>query len=459
MAKALRPIGHEDRLSIVDHLDELRSRMMVCGAVLLFAFFICFWQNHALLHVLNRALPHSNTVAAVEPGQPAASRNPHERGPALVHKASAHLAQPTPSADGCRPRRADARGAARRSASAAQALPSSVPDQVKPITIGIGEPFTTTLTVAFYFALLFSLPVLIYQGYAFVIPALNPSEKRVALPIMAAAPVLFAAGVAFTYLVVLPPAVHFLQGFNSGDFDILVQAKAYYTFEILTMLGIGLAFQLPLGLLGLDAIGAINAKTLTRNWRYCIVIIAVIAAALPGADPVTTALETLPLVILYLASIVLLKVADRRRQARRRPSRSTTSTSLARLLRTLMLFDLRGRGRRRTVQVIYLGLAIILGGGLVLFGVGTGSGNGGLLNAFGGSGGGGGSKRRSSSQQEAGARSGQGQPERRGRLVGAHAGPLHVGQPGQRLQLDHEHVHDRGQGRARQADAGLASAT
>jgi sec-independent protein translocase protein TatC len=87
-------------------------------------------------------------------------------------------------------------------------------------------------------------------------------------------------------------------------------------FEILTMLGIGLAFQLPLGLLGLQRLGVINASTLTRNWRYATVIIAVIAAAMPGADPVTTALEMLPLVVLYVASIVMLKIADRRAAAR-----------------------------------------------------------------------------------------------------------------------------------------------
>src|SRR5206468_9497564 len=92
--------------------------------------------------------------------------------------------------------------------------------------------------------------------------------------------------------------------------------KAYYTFEIFTMLGIGLAFQLPLGLLALQRIGAINARTLTKNWRYATVLIAVIAAAMPGADPVTTGLEMLPLVVLYLASIVLLKIADRRAAAR-----------------------------------------------------------------------------------------------------------------------------------------------
>ena len=130
------------------------------------------------------------------------------------------------------------------------------------------------------------------------------------------APVLFLVGVLFAFFVVLPPAVHFLQGYNSQQFDILVQAKTYYTFQIFTMLGIGLVFQLPLGLLALQRLGAINARTLTSNWRYAVVIMAVIAAAMPGADPVTTGLEMLPLVVLYLASIVMLKIADRRAAAR-----------------------------------------------------------------------------------------------------------------------------------------------
>ncbi len=129
---------------------------------------------------------------------------------------------------------------------------------------------------------------------------------------------LFLTGVAFAYFVVLPPAVHFLQGYNSENFDILVQAKTYYMFQMLTMIGIGLAFQLPIGLLGLQRLGVINGSTLTRHWRYATVMIAVIAAAMPGADPVTTGLEMLPLVILFLASIVMLKIADRRAAARAR---------------------------------------------------------------------------------------------------------------------------------------------
>jgi sec-independent protein translocase protein TatC len=312
MAKVLRPIGHDDRLSIVDHLDELRSRLIICGIALVVAFGFCFWQNHSLLKVLNRALPSTPSTSANHISGLTRDTVSERRYLSNLSAALGGLAASSRQSVNDQKLFAAAAAAAN---GAAKALPESPAKQL-PITIGVGEPFTTTLTVAAYFALLFALPVLIYEGYAFVIPALKPQEKRAALPMMIVAPVLFLGGVAFAYAVVLPPAVHFLQGYNSQNFDILVQAKTYYTFEILTMLGIGLAFQLPLGLLALQRIGAINARTLTRNWRYATVIIAVIAAAMPGADPVTTGLEMLPLVILYLASIVLLKIADRRAAAR-----------------------------------------------------------------------------------------------------------------------------------------------
>jgi sec-independent protein translocase protein TatC len=314
VAKVLRPIGSDDRLSIVDHLDELRSRLIVCLAALLVAFGICFWQNHALLNLLNRALPQNSSVTTQTGLGSVPSQSAKDRAAFLQSAAAfrAIAASPGISAQASR----SALAAAAADQQAARALPTNVSVKERPITIGVGEPFTTTLTVAAYFALLFALPILIYEGYAFVIPALNRDERRAAVPLMAAAPVLFVAGVAFAYVIVMPPAVHFLQGYNHQEFDVLVQAKAYYTFEILTMLAIGLAFQLPLGLLALHRIGVINGSTLTRNWRYATVIIAVIAAAMPGADPVTTGLETLPLVILFLASIVMLKIADRRAAAR-----------------------------------------------------------------------------------------------------------------------------------------------
>lgn len=307
--RALRPIGHEDRLSIVDHLGELRSRLFVCLGVLIVAFAICFWQNGPLLNVLNRALPHEATqgLGAI-PNDTAKSR-------AHLIRAAGEL-RAYASSPGVTGPRTDLLAAANNIDQAAKALPGRTDEQKKPITIGVGEPFTTTMAVAAYFALLFTLPLIIYEAYAFVIPALTPQERRVALPVMGAAPALFAIGVVFAYLVVLPPAVHFLQGYNGSKFQVLVQAKAYYTFEIFTMLGIGLAFQLPLGLLALQQLGIINSSTLIRQWRYAVVIIAVIAAAMPGADPVTTGLETLPLILLYVASIVLLKIVDRRAAAR-----------------------------------------------------------------------------------------------------------------------------------------------
>jgi sec-independent protein translocase protein TatC len=312
MAKVLRPIGHEDRLSIIDHLDELRSRLFVCGIGLAVAFAFCFWQNQVLLKALNRALPATPSTSS---NHISGLTGDSVKEAHALNAASSYLHQLANSGSQTAHDKALFGGAASALASAASSLPSQTAKRL-PITIGVGEPFTTTLLAAAYFALLLTLPLIIYQAYAFVIPALNPQERRVAIPVMLIAPVLFLIGVAFAYFVVLPPAVHFLQGYNSGNFDILVQAKTYYQFQIFTMLGIGLIFQLPLGLLALHSMGRVTARTLTRNWRYATVIIAVIAAALPGADPVTTGLETLPLVILYLASIVMLKIADRRAAAR-----------------------------------------------------------------------------------------------------------------------------------------------
>ena len=131
-------------------------------------------------------------------------------------------------------------------------------------------------------------------------------------------PLLFLAGAAFTYFAVLPPAVHFLQGYNSSEFQVLIQAGSYYKFEIILMMGIGLAFQVPLLALGLQRVGAISSSTLTLNWRYATVLIAVIVAALPGVDPVTMTMETLPLVAIYVLSIVLLKWVEFRNQRRAR---------------------------------------------------------------------------------------------------------------------------------------------
>lgn len=314
MATALKPIGHEERLTIVDHLDELRSRLIVCAITLAVAFGFCFWQNSTLIDVLNKPLKDSTPTIQDSKGngrlaQVAAAQQEVQRGFAATARAFAALA----AADNLTPaqRRAIATAAA-ETADAARALPQTNPERV-PITIGVGEPFTVTLTIAAYFALLFSLPVLLYQLYAFVLPAFSPSERRVALPMMLLVPVLFLVGTAFGFFLVLPPAISFLQNFNDTNFDVLIQAKEYYRFEFLALLSTGLVFQLPVGLLALNAVGIVNARQLRSSWRYAVVAIAVVAALLPGVDPVTTVILMVPLLLLYLLSILLLTIADRRR--------------------------------------------------------------------------------------------------------------------------------------------------
>jgi sec-independent protein translocase protein TatC len=314
MATALKPIGHEDRLTIVDHLDELRKRLIVCAITLAVAFAVCFWQNGTLLDVLNKPLKDSTPTAQDSKGngrlaEVAAAQLEVQKGLQATARGFAALAE----ADNLTaPQRRELQRDAAQVAAAARALPKTTPPRV-PITTGVSEPFTVTLTLAAYFALLFSLPVLLYQAYAFVLPAFSPRERRVALPLMMMVPVLFLVGVAFGYYLVLPPAISFLQNFNDENFDVLIQARDYLRFSVLAMLSTGLVFQLPVGLLALNAAGIVSGAQLRSSWRYAVVAIAVVAAVLPGVDPVTTVILMVPLLLLYLLSILLLTLADRRR--------------------------------------------------------------------------------------------------------------------------------------------------
>ena len=281
----------------------------------------------------------------------------------------------------------------------------------------MGEPFTTTITVVFIFALIFSLPVILFELYGFVLPALNPNERRAVRPLLMAVPFLFAAGVAFGYFIVMPAAVRFLQNFNSGQFNVLVQANQYYQFAATVMLAMGLVFQVPVVIVGATRAGLVTPRQLRRGRRFALVACAAVAAFLPG-DAITLLLETAPLYVLYEASILVASFvacrdatrerAGRRRGTRRssdeapgvprrrpgrprghrrdrdetRPRRERDNRPHRQKAVRLMLFDLRGRGRRRTVQVIYLGLALIFLLGFVGFGVGVGGGGGGLINAL-----------------------------------------------------------------------------
>jgi sec-independent protein translocase protein TatC len=146
-----------------------------------------------------------------------------------------------------------------------------------------------------------------------VLPAFSPREKRVAFPLMLLVPVLFIAGVAFSYFLALPRAVDFLQNFNDDNFDILIRAADYYKFAVILMALIGLMFQIPVGVLAVTRLGIVSAKQLGRNRGYVILGISVVAAvATPTPDPVTMLVAMAPLVVLFELSVLLARIFERR---------------------------------------------------------------------------------------------------------------------------------------------------
>jgi sec-independent protein translocase protein TatC len=312
MAGAIRTIGHEDRLSLVDHLEELRTRLIVSAAVLVVAFGVCMWQNHVLLEVMNKPLT-SQTKKQVLKGNGTVGQA------SLAQQGLLKVAADTQAALGVLSGTSSGLPAASRSqlsslASALKAdvakIPRSAPED-KPATLGVGEPFTTTLTVALYFALIVSLPVILYELYGFVLPALEPNERRAAVPLLGAVPVLFAIGVAFGYFVVLPAAVHFFVNFNSEQFNVIVQAGPYYRLAATILLAMGLVFQVPVVILGATRVGLVTPKQLRKARRYAIVACAIVAAVLPG-EVITMVLVAVPLYLLYEASILLATLVARK---------------------------------------------------------------------------------------------------------------------------------------------------
>src|SRR3954451_2676003 len=311
MATALRkPIGHEDRLSLIEHLDELRSRLIVCVGILVATFSLCAWQNGRLLDFINKPLD-KETQKNVEKGRGPLGQIEKVRdvvrnsGVAQVTAMRALAADEKVSP-------ATRRAAARSGAAVAASL-KELPKVTgnKPVTLGVGEPFATTLKVAFYFSLLLAMPFLLWQLYAFVLPAFTPEERRSVTPLLALIPVLFLCGVAFGYYLVLPAAVRFLQNFNADQFNILVQARDYYRFAVITLLALGLVFQLPVGILALVKMNVVTIKQLRKNRRYAIVVLAVVAMLLPGTDPVSMLVEFVPLLALYELSILLASIFGR----------------------------------------------------------------------------------------------------------------------------------------------------
>ncbi|MEA2195137.1 MAG: sec-independent protein translocase protein TatC, partial [Solirubrobacteraceae bacterium] len=333
----LRPIGHEDKLTLVDHLTELRKRLLISAFTLVAAFSFCFWQNHAILDIFTKpvsgAQNFKNPSTSSEDPLEQAARFQKEQGQALrtlapALSATAKTFDTLAAADNLTSSQrsviaSSSKQLAIASRQAGQAAAASAGTAKRNlVTLGVTEPFTATITIAFYAALLLAMPMLLFQAYAFVLPAFSPGERKVALPLMLMVPVLFVAGAAFGYFVVLDRALKFLLNFNDDSFDILLQAKDYFKFAVLFVAGVGVLFQIPVGVLAVTRLGIFTPKQLAKNRGYVILGIAILAAvATPTPDPFTMTLAMAPLIVLFELSILLARWIERIRPPGERSSR------------------------------------------------------------------------------------------------------------------------------------------
>jgi sec-independent protein translocase protein TatC len=236
MARLPRRLRHGEEATLVEHLGELRSRLIIALLALAGGFAIAYGFHGHLLDWLNRPLPQNLR---------------------------------------------------------------------KPATFSPIEPFTTSVMVSLWAGLLLALPIVFWQIWAFLAPAFEETRQRSMAVLVLFAALLGLGGVAFGYFVILTPAIHFLTNFDSSHYHILIRARDYYRFVTFVLMGVALAFEVPVFVLALVRLRILSAAQLRSTWRYGVFAMTVIGVLLPGVDPVSTILSVIPLVSLYVLSIGL----------------------------------------------------------------------------------------------------------------------------------------------------------
>jgi len=244
MRRLPRRLSYGEEATLVEHLDELRSRLLVCMLALGLAFPIAFYFHEELIDLLMELLPEGRRL----------------------------------------------------------------------ITIGVAEPFTTSLKVSFYASLALAFPVLVWQIWGFFAPAVEQGSQRVVARFVALASILFAGGMAFAYFVVLPRALEFLTTYDEDIYEIQIRASYFLSFVTLMIFATGLIFQMPIFVIALVRLGVLTSAQLRSNRRIGYVSLLGVAILLPTVDPVSLALEVIPLFALFELSIWLSVVLERRWQ-------------------------------------------------------------------------------------------------------------------------------------------------
>ncbi|HEY2354911.1 MAG TPA: twin-arginine translocase subunit TatC [Gaiellaceae bacterium] len=238
-----RRLPREEEATLVEHLDELRQRIIVTLATVGVTTAAAFVVHNQILDLLTRALPAGHRQL---------------------------------------------------------------------VTFGVAEPLSVSITVSIYAGLVLALPLILWQAWSFLVPALDAAAARKILAYAAFGMVLAGVGLAFGYSLLLPRALHFLTSYDTENFRIMIRATNYFSFVTAILLGVVCVFETPLVILAAVNLGLLTSTTLRRNRRKGYFIVAAIALALPGPDPVTTMLELLPMWILFEGSIWLAVLTERR---------------------------------------------------------------------------------------------------------------------------------------------------
>ena len=189
--------------------------------------------------------------------------------------------------------------------------------QAQLITLSPSEPFMTVLKVSIYAGFLLALPIILWQFWAYIMPALYEQERKMVLPYVLVTAGLFLGGVVFAYYLVLPVGLKFLVGYGGEIFLQQLRAGEYVSFVSLFLLAFGVTFELPIVLLLLSSLGLIDSRMLRKQRRVAVVVIAAVAMVLtPSADPVSMLLMMGPLYLLYEFGIMLTRASERRRARR-----------------------------------------------------------------------------------------------------------------------------------------------
>jgi sec-independent protein translocase protein TatC len=192
-------------------------------------------------------------------------------------------------------------------------LSDALPPKSFIIYTGMAEAFFIYMEIALFAAIFLTAPYTLYQIWKFISPGLYPKEKKYVIPFVLTSTTLFVGGVCFGYFIVLPPAFKFFVSFSTDFLKPMFSLKEYLSLSLKFLLGFGISFQLPIFLFFMTKIGIVNPRMLSKQRRYAILIIFIVAAILtPTPDPFNQTLMAIPLMVLYEIGILVSKFAEKK---------------------------------------------------------------------------------------------------------------------------------------------------